>query len=66
MDSIATNTYFIPLSTCINAKGESERRFLTPFAIIEVIHRANKRDRRVKSELVVEMLDDTDIRIFFG
>ena len=39
MDTIAMDIPFILLSTQMNASGETERRFLTPFGTIDLIFR---------------------------
>ena len=39
MDTIAMNIPFMLLSTQVNASGESERRFLTPFGTIDLVFR---------------------------
>ncbi|MGD9576856.1 MAG: hypothetical protein AB7Y74_01245 [Syntrophorhabdus sp.] len=66
LDSISINISFIPLSTCINSLGETERRFLTPFGIIDVVYRASKQHRRLRSQFERERLEDADTRIVFG
>ena len=66
LDSISINMSFIPLSTCINSLGETERRFLTPFGIIDVVYRASKQDRRLRSQFEREMFADTDTQIVFS
>jgi hypothetical protein len=66
LDSISINMSFIPLSTCINPLGEIERRFLTPFGIVDVVYRASKHDRKPRSQFEQEIFDEADIRIVFG
>jgi hypothetical protein len=66
LDSIALTISFIPLSTYINALGEIERRFLTPFGIVDVVCRASKHDRRPQSQFEQERLEDTDTRVVLG
>jgi len=65
LDSISMNLSFIPLSTCVTFLGETEKRILTPYGILDIVYKPIQQVDGRTARFEIGLTSDAESRVLF-
>jgi len=65
LDSISINRSFIPLSTCVTFLGETEKRILTPFGILDIVYKPIQQMDERTAQFEIGLTSDSESQVLF-